>query len=88
MITHTLIKMKDTGLYSKAIERWNVLLVQDRARWADFCTFMIGQYELIMLTQQEQEGPTIAKQGYDGAFNAAHEDASITNNSTSTIIIR
>lgn len=48
MITHVLIKMKATGLYSKAIDRWNVRSVQDRTRWANFRDFMMGQYGLML----------------------------------------
>ena len=43
---------------------------------------MIGQYELMLA---QQEGPTITEQGYGGAFNATHDDASI-DDSTGSII--
>lgn len=51
MIIHALTKMKDTGLYSKSIDGWNIRSVQDRSRWSDSHTFMIGKYELMANTR-------------------------------------
>lgn len=43
LITFALIKLTNTGLYVKAIERWSTRDITDRKTWADFRTFMIGE---------------------------------------------
>ena len=70
LITYGLIKLAATGLYAKAIERWNVLAPADRSAWTQFRAFIIAQYER-MLT--ETDGPTAGQQGYGSAFNATQE---------------
>ena len=60
LITYAMIKPKNTGLYTKALERWNVRAITDRKRWSDFCMFMIEQYERML---REGTGPTAAQEG-------------------------
>ena len=70
LITYAIIKLTDTGLYTEAVERWNGLDPADRSQWAQFCTFIIGQYEQML---RKSGGPTAGQQGYGSAFHAAEE---------------
>ena len=71
LISHALIKMADTGLYSKAIERWSARNLRDRKQWSAFRQFMVEQYERLL---REQGGSTMGQEGYGSAFNARQED--------------
>ena len=55
MIANALIKMKNTGLYAKAIEKWGKREAEQRKQWSDFRAFMIEQYEKML---RSNEGPT------------------------------
>ena len=90
MITKALIKLKNTGLYAKAIEKWNQREADDGTTWSDFRAFMIEQFEKML---RNNEGPTVGDQGYGAAFNAvaagdahAADDTSVGDDSTGTII--
>jgi hypothetical protein len=83
LITYTLIKIANTGLYSKAIERWSGRDVDDRCAWADFRAFMIREYERML---REGGGPTTGQEGWGGAFNAAMAAAEESNNNDSSLL--
>ena len=90
MITKALIKMKNTGLYAKAIDRWHQRDPKDNQDWSDFRAFMIEQFEKML---RNHEGPTVGDQGYGAAFNAVAngdtttaDDTSVGDDSTGTII--
>ena len=83
LISHALIKMKATGLYGKVINRWYGKDIKDRLRWADFRTFAVEQYELML---RMTEGTTIGEQGYGTAYNATHEDGSVGDDSAGSVM--
>ena len=72
LITYALIKLAGTGLYSKAIERWSAKTINDRKVWANFRVHMVNEYERMLA---EGTGPTVAQEGWGGAFNAVQEQA-------------
>ena len=71
LISYALIKLSKTGLYGKAIEKWNARQLKDRKLWADFRAFMIEQYERML---REAGGSTMAQDGFTSAFHAQEED--------------
>ena len=44
IISYVMIKMVNTGLYGKAIERWNNIFVADQKQWVEFRAFFIANY--------------------------------------------
>ena len=73
MISQSLIKIKNTVLYSKAIDKLGLQEVKDCQTWPGFRTFMIGQYDKML---RSHEGFTVANQGYGAAFSATAGDDS------------
>ena len=71
LISYALIKMSDTGLYGKPIERWNARDLRDRRQWSQFRQFMVEQYERML---REAGGTTMDQDGYGSAFNAQEQD--------------
>ena len=57
-------------------------LVDDRRKWATFCTVMVGKYERMLA---EGAGTTIQQEGYGTAFHA-EEDMSYEKLLTETIL--
>ena len=45
VIRYTLIKIVNTGLYGKAIERWINLPTSDRNKWVDYRAVFIAEYD-------------------------------------------
>ena len=71
MISYALIKMFNSGLYGKPIERWNERTAGDRNSWAVFRPAMVAEYERML---REGGGSTISQEGYGTAFMATgHE---------------
>ena len=60
MISYALIKMVNTGIYVKYIERWKNLTTADWKQWVELCAFFIAEYELML---REGKGPTNSKEG-------------------------
>ena len=71
LISYALIKMSDTGLYGKPIERWNARDLRDRRQWSQFRQFMVEQYKRML---REAGGTTMGQDGYGSAFNAQEQD--------------
>ena len=68
IIVHAIIKLSETGgFYTKALEKWNGLLVDDRRKWETFLTVMVGKYEHMLV---EGSGTTIQQEGYGTKFHA------------------
>jgi len=60
MISYALIKMFNTGLYGKPIERWNERTATDRKLWAVFCPAMLAEYERTLC---KLGGSTVGQEG-------------------------
>ena len=46
LISYALIKITKTGgIYSKGIEKWQKIPLQDRRKWAEFSAHMVEDYE-------------------------------------------
>jgi hypothetical protein len=71
LIQFALIKMSKTGLYAKAIERWNVKDPPDRSTWQEFKSHVVAEYERML---REGGGPTFGQEGYGMANNAMDGD--------------
>jgi hypothetical protein len=74
MIDAALAKLTETGIYTKAIEKWHLL---NKATWLEFRMHIVEQYER-MLT--ETQGTTAGMGGYGTALNATEgitDDGSI-----------
>ena len=67
MISYTLLNMVNTGLYGKAIERWNNLPKSDRNKWVYYREFFIAKYQSML---REGKDPTNSQEGYGRMFNA------------------
>jgi len=67
LINYGIIKINKTGIYLKALERWNTKDAADRIVWANFRTHMIEEYEKL---PRKRGGTTLGQEGYGGAFNA------------------
>ena len=48
LINYTLIKMNNSGLYGKPIERWNERTVHDRQHWSVFSPATVAKYERML----------------------------------------
>ena len=55
MISNTLIKMFNNGLYGKSIERCNNLNPENRKQRVEFRAFFIAEYDHML---REGQGPT------------------------------
>ena len=71
MISYALIKMFNTGLYGKPIERWNERTAGDRQLWSTFCPAMVAEYERML---REGGGSTVGQEGYGTDFMAAGQE--------------
>mgnify|MGYP000441937942 FL=1 len=71
MISYALIKMYNTGLYGKPIERWNERTAEDRKSWAVFWPAMVAEYERML---REGGGSTVGQEGYGTAFMATAQE--------------
>lgn len=71
LIQYALIKLNKTGLYAKAIERWNAMDPVDRTTWTDFKSHLIREYERML---REGSGSTFRQEGYGAAYNAMDGD--------------
>ena len=67
VISYTLLNMVNTGLYGKAIERWNNLPKSDRNKWVYYREFFIAKYQSML---REGKDPTNSQEGYGRMFNA------------------
>ena len=79
LITYALIKLAGAGLYSKAINRWTAKAIEDRRVWANFRAHMVTEYERMLA---EGAGPTVAQEGWGGAFNATEDPATDDDNTS------
>ena len=70
LIDASLAKMSETGIYTKAIEKWNKA---GKTTWTEFRVHVVEQYECMFT---EMGGTTTGQMGYSGAFQAmtAEED--------------
>jgi len=71
LVQFALIKLGKTGLYAKAIERWNAKDPADRATWTDFKQHLIIEYERML---REGGGSTFGQEGYGAAYHTMEAD--------------
>ena len=71
MISYALIKMYNTGLYGKLIERWNKQTVNNRQSWAVFHPTMVAEYEQML---REGGGSTVGQKWYGIVFMATGQE--------------
>ena len=78
LISYAMIKLsKCGGLYTKAIERWQIKAKENKKIWANFCQHLITEYENLLV---EGGGTTLGQEGYGTVFNATEstmEESSI-----------
>eukprot|EP00804_Cyclotella_cryptica_P030999 CCRYP_013582-RA/>CCRYP_013582-RA protein AED:0.56 eAED:0.40 QI:0/-1/0/1/-1/1/1/0/562 len=71
LIQFALIKLSKSGLYAKAIERWNAKDIADRSTWTDFKQHIISEYERML---REGGGSTFGQEGYGAAYHTMETD--------------
>jgi len=71
MISYTLIKIANTGLYAKALECWHGRTITERRQWSDFCPLFVHEYEHIL---HAGSVPSMQQEGYGSAFHAMGMD--------------
>ena len=71
MISYTLIKIFNTGLYGKPIKQWNKRPANERQKWAVFCPAMVPEHERMLC---KGGGSTVGQEGYGLAFMATRQE--------------
>ena len=66
LINYAMIKMNKTGIYSKALARWNVKKATDHIIWENLRNHMIAEYEKFL---SKCGGTTLPQEGYGTAFH-------------------
>ena len=61
MIRFELIKLVNTGIYGKSIERWNNIPTADQKQLVEFHVFLIAEYERML---REGQKTTNLQEGY------------------------
>ena len=70
LINYAMIKINKTGIYYKALERWNAKVETDRIVWEKFHNHMIEEYKKLLA---KGGGETLSREGYGTEFHTAEE---------------
>ena len=71
MIRYVLIKLTNTGLCAKALERWHGRVITERRQWSNCRPFFIQDYERML---REGSSSSMQQEGYGSAFHAMGMD--------------
>ena len=71
VISYALIKLTNTCLYAKALERWYGQAIHDQRQWRAFRSFFVQEYEYML---HEGGDPSTQEEGHGSAFHAMGMD--------------